>query len=304
MNVNRQTASYLQKRLEQVGIHPDTRRGQNFLVDLNLLDVLVREADIRSDQVVLEVGTGTGSLTAPMAERAAAVVTVEVDPQLYQLASEELVSRENVIMLKQDALRNKNNVDPHVLDTVAQQVDAHQAAGYKLVANLPYSIATPLISNLLLVPRVPLAMTVTIQKELADRITARPSTKDYGALSVWVQSLCDAEIVRVLPPSVFWPRPKVSSAFLRIIPRPDKRSRYVDLGFFHRFVRSLFFHRRKFLRSVLISATKNELSKGEVDDILAQLQLPGDCRAEQLDAPAIHALAEAVRQRVNRPPKS
>ena len=226
---------------------------------------------------------------------------LEVDPQLYQLASEELHLRDNVVMLQQDALRNKNNVHPDVYQAVQQQIDARHAVGYKLVANLPFSIATPLISNLLLAPLVPTAMTVTIQKELADRITASPRTKDYGALSIWVQSVCDAEIVRVLPPSVFWPRPKVSSAFLHITPQADKRNGFTDLHFHHRFVRSLFFHRRKFLRSVVVSTTKHQLSKSDVDDILAQLRLAGNCRAEELDVATIHALSDAVRERVTGP---
>jgi 16S rRNA (adenine1518-N6/adenine1519-N6)-dimethyltransferase len=298
MNSRRQTVSYLQKRFDEVGIHPDTRRGQNFLVDLNLLDVLVRQADVRSDEVILEVGTGTGSLTAQVAPLAAAVVTVEVDPRLHQLAREELHTHDNVLMLQQDALRNKNNVHPNLLQAVEQQIEAREATGYKLVANLPYNIATPLISNLLLAPLVPLAMTVTIQKELADRIAASPGTKGYGALSIWVQSVCDTEIVRVLPPAVFWPRPKVSSAFLQITPREEKRARIADVVFYHQFVRSLFFHRRKFLRSVLISATKHQLSKADVDAILAELGLPGDCRAEQLDVPTVLALSELVRGRV------
>src|SRR4029078_709524 len=103
----------------------------------------------------------------------------------------------------------------------------------KLVANLPYNIATPLISNLLLARYVPHSMTVTIQKELAERSTAHPSTKDYSALSVWIQSQCQAEIVRIMPPSVFWPAPKVSSAILRIKVDPARRAAIGDLPFFH-----------------------------------------------------------------------
>jgi 16S rRNA (adenine1518-N6/adenine1519-N6)-dimethyltransferase len=228
------------------------------------------------------------------------VVTVEVDGAMHQLASEELSRRENVVMLRRDALRNKNRVHPEVLEAVGRQIDAHRATGFKLVANLPYNIATPLISNLLTGPMIPSSMTVTIQKELADRITARPGTKDYSALSIWVQSLCDTQIVRQLPPSVFWPRPKVHSAILRVLPSPRKRNRLPDLEQYHRFVRSLFFHRRKFLRSVLVSATKGQMEKSEVDQILGQLQLGGDCRAEQLDVATIIRLFDAVRDRVSR----
>ncbi len=104
-------------------------------------------------------------------------------------------------------------------------------------------------------------MTVTIQKELADRIMAAPNSKDYGALSVWIQSMCRVELVRLLPPTVFWPRPKVHSAIIKIILEPDRRAAIPDLQFFHQFARSIFFHRRKFLRSVAISAFKERLSK-------------------------------------------
>jgi 16S rRNA (adenine1518-N6/adenine1519-N6)-dimethyltransferase len=144
----------------------------------------------------------------------------------------------------------------------------------------------------------PVSMTVTIQKELADRITAAPSTKDYSALSIWVQSLCRAEIIRIMPPSVFWPRPKVTSAIIQIVPDPQKRARIPDLEFFHQHVRAMFFHRRKFLRSVILSAYKGKLDKPAVDDIMAEQNLGPTSRAEELDVDRTLALAEAVRQRL------
>ena len=206
-----------------MGIRPATRHGQNFLIDLNLVELIVDAAELTSDDVVLEIGTGTGSLTAMMAERAAAVVTIEIDAHLFELASEQLFDLSNVTMLKLDALRNKNNFDDQVMDAVGEQLAAAPGRQLKLVANLPYNIATPVISNLLLTKHVPHSMTVTIQKELAERIIAPPSTKDYSALSVWIQSQCTAEIVRLMPPSVFWPAPKVTSAVLKIVVDPERR---------------------------------------------------------------------------------
>jgi 16S rRNA (adenine1518-N6/adenine1519-N6)-dimethyltransferase len=294
---HRQTVSFLRERFQQVGIRPDTRHGQNFLIDLNLVDLLVRTADVQPTDVILEVGTGTGGLTARLADRAAAVVTVEIDPCLHQLASEELVGLDNVKLLHQDALRNKNNLHPQVLEAVRAELAEDPARRFKLVANLPYNIATPVISNLLSADPVPVSMTVTIQKELADRITARPGTKDYGALSVWVQSLCHAELIRVLPPDVFWPRPKVHSAILHILPSDELRQRIAHLEFFHRFVRNLFLHRRKFLRSGLLSATAKRLSKPDVDQIMQQLSLDATSRAEQLDIGMLLKLCEAVRDK-------
>jgi 16S rRNA (adenine1518-N6/adenine1519-N6)-dimethyltransferase len=295
----RQTLSFLHKRFEETGIRPHSKHGQNFLIDLNLLEVLLEAAAVTRDDVVLEVGTGTGSLTARLAQQAAAVVTVEIDPPMFQLASEELHRCPNVVMLQADALKNKNRLNPAMLEAVHAQLAAAPGRRLKLVANLPYNIATPLISNLLAEPTPPQTMTVTIQKELAERITARPSTKDYGALSIWVQAQCRAEVVRILPPSVFWPRPKVSSAFLQVTLDESLRQRIPDRAFFHQFVRAMFLHRRKFLRSELVSVVKGRLGKPEVDALLAQLNLDGAARAESLSVDAILTLCEAVRTAQN-----
>ena len=137
MTLPRQTASYLMRRFEEVGIQPVTRHGQNFLIDLNLVQLLVQTADLGPDDVVLEIGTGTGSLTALMAQRAGGVVTVELDSQLHQLASEALVEFRNVVMLQQDALKNKNRFHPRVMEAVREQLAVAPGRRLKLVANLP-----------------------------------------------------------------------------------------------------------------------------------------------------------------------
>lgn len=298
MSTTRQTASFLMRRFEEAGLRPDTRKGQNFLIDLNLLGILADEAELAPTDVVLEIGTGLGGLTGLMAPRVAAVVTVEVDSHVLRLAAEELIAFSNVTLLQQDALRNKNNLHPNILAAVREKLAATSGGQFKLVANLPYNIATPVISNLLSTDITPVSMTVTIQKELAERLVARPSTKDYSALSIWVQSQCDAEILRVMPPDVFWPRPKVHSAIVQIIPKPKKRSRIPDPTFFHSFVRAMFFHRRKLLRNELLSAFKEELDKSAVDELLAELGWGPNTRAEQLSIEEMLQLSEAVRGRV------
>ncbi|MHB8971016.1 MAG: 16S rRNA (adenine(1518)-N(6)/adenine(1519)-N(6))-dimethyltransferase RsmA [Pirellulaceae bacterium] len=289
---NRQTISFLTQRFKDAGIRPDTRHGQNFLIDLNLVHLLVNTAVLDRRDVVLEVGTGTGSLTALLAQRAAAVVSVEISAELHQLAQEELVDFDNVTLLRRDALKNKNRLHPDILEELAKHLAVDPCRRLKLVANLPYSIATPVISNLLSTDVTPYSMTVTIQKELADRITAQPRTKDYSALSVWIQSQCDAEVVRILPPSVFWPRPRVHSAIMQVTPQADKLARIPQPEFFHTFVRGLFLHRRKFLRSGLVSVYKKQLSKEVIDGLLAELELGVDARAEQLDVNQLIALAQ------------
>lgn len=293
-----QTISYLGRRFAEAGIRLNHRHGQNFLVDLNLLRMIADSANLDKQDVALEVGTGTGALTGILAQRAAAVVTVEIDPQLYQLAREELLPYDNITMLQTDALRSKSQLADEVIAAVQNQLQTEDGRRLKLVANLPYSVATPVMANLLLSPIVPTLMSVTIQKELAERIVAAPGSKDYGALAIWMQSQCRVELVRTLPPSVFWPQPKVTSAIVKLEIDPKLRSRIADLAFFHDFVRSLFLHRRKFLRGVLVSALKGELEKPDVDLVLAEAGLSAELRAEQLDVPTVIALSEHVRRRI------
>jgi len=291
----RQTLSFISKSLERAGLHPKTKYGQNFLVDLNLLDILVNGSDIQKTDVILEVGTGMGSLSKLMSPLAGAVVTVEIDRDLQALAAKQLRDLDNVTMLTCDALRNKNHMREDVLIAVREKMASIPNSNFKLISNLPYNVATPIISNLLTVDPFPDRMVVTIQKELAQRIVAEPGCKDYSALTIWMQSLCDCEILRILPPSVFWPSPKVDSAIIRVTPNPNKRKRIVDLEYFHSRLRALFFHRRKFLRSQIFTATQDDLTKPQVDEILEKLNLQPNLRAEQLSVEQIIELLEATR---------
>ncbi len=295
----RQTLSYLNRRFAEAGLQPQTKFGQNFLIDLNLVQLIADTADLSRRDVVLEVGTGMGSLTGLMAAKAGHVVTVEIDPQLALLAETEFESFENVTLMQQDVLKRKNLLDPHVVETLQDKVSAIPGGRLKLVANLPYNVATPVLSNLLDIEPWPVRMVATIQRELAQRITASPRTRDYSALSVWMQAQCQADIVRILPPSVFWPRPKVDSAVLDIRPQKLLRQRIEDREFFHRLVRGIFLHRRKFLRSALHSAVQPKLDKQTVDQILLSMELDGKARAEELTPLQMIELAELVKERVD-----
>jgi 16S rRNA (adenine1518-N6/adenine1519-N6)-dimethyltransferase len=234
--------------LGERNIRPKKKLGQNFLVDLNLLDLIVRTAELSPVDVVLEVGSGTGSLTNLLAAEAGAVVTVEIDPAFAELTREAIAGRTNVTSIRADILRNKNELNEEVVSAVSQARERAGCTRFKIVANLPYVVATPVISNFLLSDGVPERMVVTVQWEIAERLTANPGTKDYGALAVLVQSVADVEMVRRLPPSVFWPRPKVASAIVMIKPQAAKRARVGDVGRFRRFLRDLYTHRRKNLR--------------------------------------------------------
>jgi 16S rRNA (adenine1518-N6/adenine1519-N6)-dimethyltransferase len=295
--MNRQTKSYLISRFREMGISPATRHGQNFLIDLNLHQVIINAANLDDRDVVLEIGTGTGGLTELMAQRAAAVVTVEIDGHLFELASEHLIDYPHVTMLNFDALKNKNTFNPLVLEAIRKRLEEAPGRRLKLVANLPYNIATPVLSNLMACEYTPHSMVATIQLELGQRIVANPWSKDYSALSVWMQCQADCEIVREMAPTVFWPEPKVQSAIVRITTNPEKRATVPDLRYFHQFTKAIFLHRRKFLRANLVAAYKRVFEKPDVDAVMEELGLEADVRTEQLDVSTLLRLCEICRRR-------
>jgi 16S rRNA (adenine1518-N6/adenine1519-N6)-dimethyltransferase len=216
------------------------------------------------------------------------------------LTREAVSGHPNVRVLNVDALAGKNRINPEVLDNVRAGLAVAPDRRFKLVANLPYNIATPLITNLLVHPELcPALMVVTIQRELAERMIAPPLSDAYGGLSVIVQALAEVEIVRTLPPKVFWPRPKVESAVVKITPDPARRAAIADLPWFHEVVRRVFIHRRKHLRGVVHGTWKDRWrDRAEVDALLASLDLEGDVRAEALNVEEFRDLAAALRERL------
>jgi 16S rRNA (adenine1518-N6/adenine1519-N6)-dimethyltransferase len=283
----RQTLSYLREIFQERGIRPKNKLGQNFLIDLNLLELIVRAAELTHDDLALEIGSGTGSLTGRLAHEAGAVLSVELDPSFYELVRDAVAESDRVVLLQVDALRRKNEMNPGVISTLNALQARTGCKNLKLVSNLPYAVAVPVISNLLLSNQDFARMVVTVQWEIAERLMAHPNTKDYGALAVLVQSLADVSLVRRLPPSVFWPRPKVASAIVRIVPNPAKRAHVVEqvgsLRRFRFFLRDLYVHRRKNLRGALVGLPSGGHSKPDVDRKLAELGIEGTVRAEDLD---------------------
>ncbi len=292
----RQTTAYLKQLFSDVGFTIDARRGQNFLVDLNLIDLLERSADIAPEDIVLEVGTGTGVLTERLSAAAARVVTCEIDPRLAQLARDRLIDRKNVTLIEGDVLAGKHRFAPTVLEAIDVARAASPHGRFLLVANLPYCVATPVISNLLALPRPFDAAVVTVQREMAERLIAPAGAPSYNALSVWVGAQCRGEIVRILPPTVFWPRPKVDSAIVRLDLEPQRRAAIADLGRFHSFVRDVFCHRRKLLRGVLLrmaGGKGTDKAKTRVATAFAALGLGPDARAEEISPERFVALEKA-----------
>ena len=304
----RQTQSYLRNLFAKKGIEPRHRFGQNFLIDLNIHDLILKAAEVGPGDVVLEVGPGAGALTTLMAVTGATVVAVDIDPAMAGLTSEATAGMPNVRVLTMDALKGKNKLAPVMLDNVRSGLAAGAAAGevrrFKLVANLPYNAATPIMSNLLVHPELcPSRIVATIQLELAERMLARADTDAYSALSVLIQAITDPAIVRTLSPGVFWPRPKVDSAVVCLVPNAAKRAEVGDLPWFHSVVRQVFLHRRKNLRRVVYSLWRPRWTdKAEVDTLLDGLGLAGQVRAEAMSVAQHIALAAALRERLGPDP--
>jgi 16S rRNA (adenine1518-N6/adenine1519-N6)-dimethyltransferase len=276
----RQTLTYLMNLLGRHGLRPKNKLGQCFLIDLNVVDLVSRTAELSQEDLAVEVGTGTGSLTARLADAAGGVFSVEIAPAFHNLARETLGERDNVTLFCADILKNKNQLNPDVLKKLNDIRGQFPRA--KLVANLPYAVAVPVISNFLMEDWSFERMVVTVQWEIAERLMARPGTKDYAALAILVQSVADVELVRKLAPSVFWPRPQVASAIVLIRPNAERRARAPEIHRFRSFLRDLYAHRRKNLRGGLVSLATGDHDKDDVDRKLAELALDGRVRAETL----------------------
>ncbi|MEZ6124656.1 MAG: 16S rRNA (adenine(1518)-N(6)/adenine(1519)-N(6))-dimethyltransferase RsmA [Planctomycetaceae bacterium] len=280
---NRQTRSYLMQLFKRHGFNPRSDLGQNFLIDINLIEFAVRAAELSRDDIVLEVGPGTGGMTTFLAAGAGKVICVEVDRNMYTLASEATAHCDNVTLINRDILKNKNRIAPEITDLLTSEISARPNSQLKLVANLPYSVATPVISNLVASDLPWQRMVCTIQLELGEKMIAEPGQSNYGALSVWLQAQCSVRIIRRLGPKVFWPRPKVNSAIVSIWRHDGRGSRIANKPFFLDFLRRLFHQRRKLLRRVLVGMYSKQLSKARVDELLAELGHDGEARAENMD---------------------
>lgn len=291
----RQTLTYLRGLFEERGLKPKSKLGQNFLIDLNFLDYIVRQADLRPDDLVLEVGTGTGTLTGHLVRHAGSVLSIDLDADFQALAEETLGHPPHLELIHADVLENKNRLNPFLLERLQALKEKFSPARLKLVANLPYAVATPVISNLLQTDFDFERMVVLVQWEIGLRLVARPGTKHYGALAILVQSLANVEILRRLPPAIFWPRPKVASALVRIFPSRRRKDKIPDLPAFRNFLRDLYSHRRKNLRGGL-RGIPGRRSKEEIDALLAELGLDGSVRAETLDRRTHLRLCEAFRR--------
>jgi len=292
-----QTLSEIQQLLAARDIKPNRRLGQNFLIDGNLMWMVVDSAELdASRDVVLEVGAGTGSLTTMLAERAARVVTVETDRRLAAILDEVLAGFGNVELLATDALAQKHEIAPAVVAAVREAMAEVSGSRLKLVANLPYVIATPMVMNLLLGEPRPHLLVFTVQKELADRLGARHDTSLYGQVSILAQALCEVERLHDLSPNVFWPKPQVHSTLVRVRPDPARYEAVGDLDLLHRVAAGLFAHRRKTCHKSLELAAHLAALRGRWPEVLRAAGIDPGVRGETLSLAQVLALHREVRR--------
>lgn len=202
-----QTLAEIKELLESRGLRPKRSLGQNFLTDQNLILKLVHSCGVDVSSRVLEVGPGTGTLTEALIETGASVLSCELDDALAELLRERLSERPNWTLIHGDCLNGKRALNPALVEWLGD-------GPFKLVANLPYGCATPLMATLLLHSPACGVLGVTIQKELGDRLLAGPGSRDYGPISIIAQATCEVERIAHLPPACFWPRPQVDSSML------------------------------------------------------------------------------------------
>lgn len=245
-----QTLKEIQALLSSRGLRPKHRLGQNFLHDQNQLRRILQASGVVMGDCVLEVGPGTGTLTESLLEAGARVVAVELDRDLESILRERMASySDRFELVMGDALEGKHELNPAMFEALKRIAGTAALPAFKLVANLPYQIASPLLINLAgSVPEMSLAV-VMVQLEVAQRMLAVPGGKDYGPLSILLQAMCEVELVARLSPGCFWPSPDVDSAVVRLQRRSVPLTN--DPASLGRLLHTLFSKRRKQLGAIL-----------------------------------------------------
>ncbi len=247
--------------------------GQNFLIDTHVLEKIIGAAGITKEDMIIEIGPGIGTMTQYLAESARKVVAVEIDRALIPILADTLQEYDNVTVLNEDILK---------VDIAKLVAEENNGKPVKVVANLPYYITTPIIMGLF-ESHVPLeSITIMVQKEVADRMQAKPGTKDYGALSLAVQYYAEPEIVANVPPNCFMPRPNVGSAVIRLERHEKPPVDVKDESHMFRLIRASFNQRRKTLVNGLHNDGGLQLSKEQVAEALEKMQLSVTIRGEAL----------------------
>lgn len=259
--------------------------GQNFLIDTHVLEKIIAAADVTKDDFVLEIGPGIGTMTQYLCEHARAVAAVEIDKNLIPILGDTLGAYDNVEIINQDILK---------VDIKKLAEEKNGGRPIKVVANLPYYITTPIIMGLF-ESHVPIdSITVMVQKEVADRMQVGPGTKDYGALSLAVQYYAAPEIVAIVPPNCFMPRPKVGSAVIRLTRHKELPVQVEDEKLMFRIIHSSFNQRRKTLANGLKNSGELTLSKEVIEESITELGVPVTIRGEALSLAQFAELSNII----------
>ncbi len=267
------TLTEVRRLLAEFDIRPSKALGQNFLIDGNILRILIEQADLRHDDTVLEIGPGLGVLTVELVARARRVVAIEKDPRLCQYLRDHV---DGVELIEGDAV-----------DVLSSEFKL-QGSGFKVVSNLPYNISTPILERLVEREDKPRAMVLTVQREVAHRLAATPRHKDYGALTVFTQLCYHVTIAHIISPQCFYPAPRVDSAIV-VLERRDPRVKLRAGAPFHDIVRAGFGQRRKMLHKLLAKF-------GDVDKAFAAASVASMARAEELTLDQWILLANALKE--------
>ena len=257
----------IKQLLREMGFRFNKQFGQNFLTDEKLLNNICNDAEIDGG-TVLEIGAGAGTLTRVLSKHADKVISFEIDRNLEKVLNVTLADCKNVQVVMADVMRYK-----------MPELEELCGGAYRVVANIPYYLTSPLIMRFVEEARNVSSLTLTIQKEVAERLAAKPATKDYGAITVAVNAVADVEITRVLPRDLFYPQPNVDSAVVRIDFKRDKFN-ISNAKLFRKVVRVSFAMRRKTLVNNL--AVGFAISKQQAEEILTACNLNVNCRGEEL----------------------
>lgn len=259
--------------------------GQNFLIDTHVLDRIADSAEIATEDCVLEIGPGIGTLTQYLAERAARVLAVEIDPELIPILRETLADYPNVRVIHGDIL--KQNIR-------ALAEEYNEGGPFRVVANLPYYITTPIIMGLLEENAPVKSITVMVQREVAERMQATPGGKEYGALSLAVQYYAETEITANVPPNCFIPRPNVGSCVIRLRRYERPPVEVQDSKKMFRLIRAAFNQRRKTLANAIANGGVDGISRTQVAEALSELGLSESVRGEALSLAEFAALTDKL----------
>ena len=276
--------------LNRYGFSFQKKFGQNFLIDENVVEKIVRDAGVTKDDFVLEIGPGIGTMTQILCENAREVVAVEIDDKLIPILMEDTLSwYDNVTVIHEDILK---------LDIVKLANERNGGKPIKVVANLPYYITTPIIMGLF-ESHVPLdSITIMVQKEVAERMQEKPGSKEYGALSLAVQYYAKPEIVANVPPNCFMPRPNVGSAVIRLTRHEKPPVEVEDEKLMFRIIRASFNQRRKTLANGLNNSPEIHLPKEVIQESIVSLGVPENIRGEALSLEQFAELSNEIGQRM------